>query len=659
MKSSDGARIDAAPGSLGIALAFAVTAFAAGVFFRLWDLGGAPLAVDEYYLGMSVLNVAERGIPEFACGGFYHRGLLLQYLSVPLLWLGAELELAIRFWPVVASVIAIFAVWRIGLLAGGLMTAALAAGFASLSLWEVEFGRFGRMYAPFQALFLWYVYFHIQHLVFGRRRAAWWYLSLSAITPFVYEGAAILLVLNFLHVIWPTRRWTIGTLTAAIGLFVAGIGYLKFDFSRVSQAAAAAIELPRATIDVLTRPPIELPIMPATVAPILLAGVAACAVFVWLNRSNLRLHHPSVLYWAFAAMAFCFGLVALGLALLAVGLVLRLPSPVSDTETTDRRRFGWLAVFLAGWLVLVAGTFIVDGTDPIKAVRQALRYTLDYPDVFYKIVLPWVRTIPMTAVLLAAAALPSLLAARAGSRASLSDAAYVVRYLFALLILLALGVAILPQPYDITRYTYFLYPLVLVLAANGIAVLAERAHRTHSWSLAVPAACVGTLFLFAEDFRLVHLAQINELEFRYRTTYGPALAEHYYPRWDFRGAAAYVNERLGSADSVIVFDMPMPYYLRRTSAIFIREGTSVHSNNVVTCDGARDRWSSAPVVDHDEALYRLVDEAPDDVWLVLRTASYRWRDPLEQVLPQRYGVKPLHTTQDGRLAVYRVTDLDR
>jgi len=66
--------------------------------FRFWGLGGAPLAVDEYFLGTSILNTAARGLPEFACGGFYTRGVLTQYLSVPLLWLGQSVEFTVRFW---------------------------------------------------------------------------------------------------------------------------------------------------------------------------------------------------------------------------------------------------------------------------------------------------------------------------------------------------------------------------------------------------------------------------------------------------------------------------------------------------------------------------------------------------------------------------------
>ena len=110
----------------------AAAALVAGFFFRFWDLGGAPLAIDEYFLGTSTLNTGKYGLPQFACGGHYTRGLLIQYLSIPLLALGASLEFTVRFWPAVASILSILAVWRIALLVGGPRTALIAVVLMSM-----------------------------------------------------------------------------------------------------------------------------------------------------------------------------------------------------------------------------------------------------------------------------------------------------------------------------------------------------------------------------------------------------------------------------------------------------------------------------------------------------------------------------------------------
>ena len=127
-------------------LGLAAIAFGAGAFFRFWGLGDAPLAVDEYYLATSILNLMERGLPEFPCGGYYSRGVLLQYMSLVPIYLGADIEFAVRLLPAISSILAIVAVWKLGFRAGGVSVACIATVLASLSLWEIEFARFGRMW---------------------------------------------------------------------------------------------------------------------------------------------------------------------------------------------------------------------------------------------------------------------------------------------------------------------------------------------------------------------------------------------------------------------------------------------------------------------------------------------------------------------------------
>src|SRR6201999_884044 len=64
----------------------------------------------------------------------------------------------------------------------------------ALSVWEVEIGRFGRMYAPFQCLFLWYVVFFLQYVIDGRRRAAVPMVILSALGLAVWDGGILLVM---------------------------------------------------------------------------------------------------------------------------------------------------------------------------------------------------------------------------------------------------------------------------------------------------------------------------------------------------------------------------------------------------------------------------------------------------------------------------------
>lgn len=631
-------------------------AVAAGIFFRFWGLGGAPLAVDEYYLGTSILNLAERCLPEFPCGGFYTRGLLVQYLTLILLYLGADLELAVRLIPVLASLMTVAAVWLIARRAGGIVAAALAAVLVSLSLWEIEFARFGRMYAPFQALFAWYVYFQLRHLIDGDTRAMVLYLLLSAIAIFVYAGAALLLALNFLPLLWPHKRWNLPHLFTSTGLLLAAVIKMRIDFRYLGvpseQLPPDAPPDPAAASEPSIPLPVDVPYIPGAGWIILILGTGLLVLFLWFNRHRIRISHPAALFWLLALVVFAFGLVAFGVALVAAGILLRAPVPLETTAGPLRITKSTYALILVALTAAVMIAAVYSAAGFTEGAKDGLRYLFNYPDVYYKVLLPWMRAIPLTTVWLAMLLLPVLWLVWK-NRSDVSDRFLTIRYLLALLIILVLLVGILLQPYRISRYTYFLYPVLLILASVG-AVYLVRLAGNRSRPLAFAAALwlfVG--FLATEDYGIRHLIAINDEEIRYRLSYDDALAAHYYNRWDFRGAAEFTNVRLSDGDRVVVFHQVLPHYLDRVDGYFIRAGTSIHSI-VWGCGGDRELWSSAPLLDENSEVRDIIRQAPGTVWLLMRTPAYEWRDPLEIFLVERFDLQPEYVSVDGNLGVYAI-----
>lgn len=634
----------------------AAVTFIAGAFFRFWDLGGAPLAVDEYFFGTSILNIAERGLPKFACAGYYTRGILIQYLSLPLLSLGISLEFATRFWPAIASLLSIAAVWRIGLLAGGPKTAAIAVVFISLSVWEVEFARFGRMYSPFQAVFLWYVYLQILHLVRGSNKACWAYFALSGVSVFVYAGASFLLLFNFLALIWPGKRWSVGHLVAATTLLVLGVSYYTNDLRHFGVAPEAAPPILDSGSSVPL--PVNIPILPDLTLPIILLGLFFVGNVLLRYRSDFRVTHISFVYWALAALCICFGLFGFGLGLVVAGMLLQLPSPLSEAGSKKNGKTLGVIVLLVTWLGVLTALFALGDERFWTNVKNALLYAIDYPDLYYFVIRPWLHTIPVTTVILMLLAGSQIWVLLVRRQEQPTEGAAVQRYIAAAVILLAMLSALFTQPYRITRYTYFLYPLILVLASAAIVYWPGHLFRSRLTRIVATIAPIVLLFVVAEDFRIGHLIRINEPEIRYRTAYSDQLAAHYYTRWDFRSAAFFVNEHSAPSDSVIVFDQPLPHYLDRTSGIFVREGTENHWL-VWGCGGKQDLWSNAPLLDTESELRALMNDTNGSVWLIMRTDAYRSRDPLESSLPEQYGLEPEYVTQDEHLVVYRLRRSDR
>ena len=169
-----------------------------GTFIRLKGLGTWPLALDEYYIIKSTENILKYGLPQFDNGGYYVRGILIQYMIAPLLSLGVHAELAGRIFPLISNLLAIPALYLIAKRVGNQLIATVAVVIFSFSIWEIEFARFARMYAPFQMMFLWYLYFALKDFKNKHFSYFKWMLILSAISSLVYEGSIFLAVFNFI-----------------------------------------------------------------------------------------------------------------------------------------------------------------------------------------------------------------------------------------------------------------------------------------------------------------------------------------------------------------------------------------------------------------------------------------------------------------------------
>ena len=181
-------------------LIYALTA--AAVLFGLWGrfkgLGAAPLSADEYYIARSVEDILRTGLPEFDCGGYYTRGLLFQYTLALLQMAGMSPEFSARFVAAISSVLVLPAVYLLGRRVHSPSAGLLAVAVLAVSAWEIDIARFGRMYAPFQAVFAWYLVYFVRYTVDGDRRALPKMLLLSVVGVFTWEGGVMLALTNLL-----------------------------------------------------------------------------------------------------------------------------------------------------------------------------------------------------------------------------------------------------------------------------------------------------------------------------------------------------------------------------------------------------------------------------------------------------------------------------
>ncbi len=204
-------------------LAITLAALLFGVYARFKGLATWPLTADEYYIARSVQNILRTGIPVYDCGGYYPRGLLMQYLAAALQLGGLSAELAPRLIAALCSLAALPAVYILGKRVHSSQIGLLAVTVLALSVWEVEIARFGRMYAPFQAVFAWYMVYFLKYTMDRDHRALWPMLALSIVGALTWEGAALLALVNFLP---PIINHSSGRLSRSDVIYLAGTALL-------------------------------------------------------------------------------------------------------------------------------------------------------------------------------------------------------------------------------------------------------------------------------------------------------------------------------------------------------------------------------------------------------------------------------------------------
>ena len=201
-----------------------------GVWARFASLHAASLAADEYYLLQSVNNILKFGLPQFECGGYYTRGLLHQYLSASFMLLGLEPgEAAIRLPSVLSSLVALAGAFFLARYVAGWRVACLLVTLLSVSLWEVEFARFGRMYALFQAVTVVYAFVTLKYLE-GESKQFWWMAALGVLGVLSHEGGLLLVVFTLIAVFVRPHRVSGRHAAVALVMLLAGVKMQVTDF---------------------------------------------------------------------------------------------------------------------------------------------------------------------------------------------------------------------------------------------------------------------------------------------------------------------------------------------------------------------------------------------------------------------------------------------
>jgi Dolichyl-phosphate-mannose-protein mannosyltransferase len=593
--------------SEGCLLGVLIGAFAIGLYGRFAGLGLWAFGVDEFYISRSIDHVLKTGLPKFLCGGYYTRGIAYQYVVALVRHWSVSPEFAARVVSAAWSLVGLPAAYLIGRRLGGRTLGLTLLIILSASVWEIEMARFARMYAPFQSIFLWYVVFFLRYTVDRERSALIPMVLLSILGVLTWEGGALLGIANVLppllnHERGRLRRSDFKFIIAMLILFGALVAATT-DLRGSPMEPTVSVE-PLGAQDSAAPLSMDLQVYTAH------GGWIAAFVILQLALS-LR-----ALPWIWALRARWLAAAGVGLALLSAWLhqfalcgaciaLLLLTGLVEPADLKDRGARAYALALLAccvfwpafGVLTGAWREVSSSGAPTTHAWLGLAQHLGGFPRVFDEIARPWGKTLPVLTV--GVSLLGAALAVLVLSSRRLAQSA-VIRTLMALLLVLMLVVGARAPGRIETRYTFFLYPLVMALGLTGILALVESRLGRSQAALATGAALGLLFFGLSEDFKPEHIAQIASWPVNFRVGMTPSEAAHYYPRSDYRLAGMWLEHHVRPEDEVIIGIPSLdPYY--RANYFFLQSDDDRYEDYACR-DGTEERWTNLPLLYGTDAL---------------------------------------------------------
>jgi hypothetical protein len=533
-----------------IFLATLLTAVVMGILARFFQLGASPLAIDEYFIAQSVTNILDRGIPQFSCGGIYTRGIIQQYLTAGLMLLGVDIHVGLRSITAVSNLLAFPAVYLLGKEIGGKRVATISLILFALSIWEIEMARFGRMYAPFQAIFLWYC-FALFKAYTGSTRYFLIAVGLGTFASFVYEGGALLLCTSFIPLLAGRIR-EVWSWPVTGGSLILGTWYITADFRPAGAIPKLSDEYYQRLEPLLSSQsassagsPLQLSFGLAEY--LMLVGALAVSIWYFLNlRKTVKDWGGCKTDWiayAWIGLSIWLGFAGLFGTILTLTTALVLWRWLRFGHINNRGSLAvgaWLVVSLVTWTILV---FSHSDGGAASRISETIYALFLFPDLYSEVGYRWIRSVPVITIALLTLTPYYLFLTR--STDGTGNEIGLFRFLAGLFVVLAFAVAILPQQYSTIRYTYFIHPLAILLVAGSLAAIARQvlSHNV-SRDLALLASTFA-LMAFSTDYSFSHMINITDPTTMFRTEMSKWDRDKFYRRWDYRSPAEYVNTPVG------------------------------------------------------------------------------------------------------------------
>lgn len=644
-------------------------AISLGIYFRFIDLGLWALAEDEYFFGQSIHNILNAGLPRFNCGGYYDRGILLQYLIAPFLSLSPDPEWALRFLPVIFNLLAIPAVYLIGKRLGGLPVAVVSTILFSLSIWEIEFSRFSRMYTAFQTIFLWQIFILLKIILDNKTEYFKWMLTLSFVSIFVYEGAIFVILLTIIPFLTKKQLPSIRQTIIIVSLFVIAAIYIKIDFRHVGVLPHWPAEL----TDFLSqnRPKKQLPIFLPSLLITILPSSSLWLIISFIPLSlSIYAGYKTGIYKGISSLEQFTIVLLLALSMLnlfglfvAIFLLASLFGIIQMDELKSNIRiysgYFLLAVALNGifWISYCLATNewtqqLFGGQN--NKIHYLLVVLFKYPNIYFNIIYQWFNAAPILTGSLGLALGFGLVKIIFSSNSNTNP----IRIVFSTVLLVSIVMSLLVTPHHNTRYSFFLYPAVLLLfSALTFELLKSISKNTRIRSILL-YSIICIFMAISEDFGVFHLMNISSPEINFRMNHTNNMQQHYYIRNDYASPSHFINENMDKGDLIISTVPVVSYYLNKLDYMYI-DYKVPHFSSVSACQGTRDLWSNASLIYTKDDFINRLTKGDKSNWVIAFSSRHPYQNDEDKLLENEYQSSLVYTNIDKTINVYRIQGTEK
>ncbi len=653
---------------------------AVGAYFRLAHLGHLGIHSDEDLSSLSVQAILAKGIPELPSGMIYLRGAPFLYAMAASAKIFGFSEFAMRLPAALFGIATIPLAFVFARALFGDRVGLAAAALLAISVWDVEFARYARMYSAF-------IFFYVLTLW-----ALWRYrvrapslaggvlcIALAVLTISLHQlGYTLAAAMFYPLILDGPREWlrprrlafpVTGTVVTA-GFFFVWSGFVeRMRTLPLGGSEQAFIASHLSSPDPLGPAVPRLPLLSRFVAAspvwyfVLAAAIVGVAVLFAFRRRRPGLERTALIGTAACCAVGLFNFALLGIVATAWlkrrGLAaLRSPAVVFAMGITAAAFAAWLLATVA--LGLAAPAFV-----GLAAVKAAMRWSLlNYPHffVFWGFVNQW----PLASVVAAVGVLWAF--DRASGPSSEPAAGF---------LLLAFGTPLVVNGLFGTRYELFRYEvpfdtLFFTFVALGLLrwqqVLAAWRRAPDGTDTAAGsraaggppsrarAAVIGGLFVLLVlgfDLNPVRGLLVAREQYRNEGLLYRVFGLTDYP--DFKTPAAYLKRHAAPGDEIIVLDSREMYsYLGHTD-YWVR--TAVFETQTYERGGRLlDLYVSTPLIMSADALEKTLSVPGRRKWLVASDAMLAETRAVSEAVKRFIRGQASHVVyvgRDGETKIYR------